>query len=160
MCIYGTEHGRREKLNLKTGVNPAITMRDRRFEMGKHTLWSLAFATLIGVWALLPSTSAQEPPRQQRDIQPHVSDQQLQAFAKVYVEHDSIRQTYEPLHKSASDSEARTRIEQEANAKAEEALAKQGLTLETYRQIFSTVNANDELRKRALKLIDEERRRS
>ncbi|MGH7825131.1 MAG: DUF4168 domain-containing protein [Candidatus Binatia bacterium] len=129
--------------------------------MGKNAVWSFAFATLAGVCTLLPSTvtSAPEPPQQHRDTQTHVSDQELEAFAKAYVEHDTIRQTYEPLHKNAPDAEERKRIEQEANAKAEEALAKQGLTPETYKQIFSTVNANDELRKKALKLIDEERKR-
>lgn len=130
--------------------------------MGKNTLWSLAFAMLTGLCTLLPSTviSVQELPQHHRDTQTRVSDQELEAFAKAYVEYETIRRAYEPSLKNAPDSEEGKRIEQEASAKLEEALAKQGLTPETYKQILNAVNADDELRKRALKLIDEERSRS
>ncbi len=41
-----------------------------------------------------------------------------------------------------------------------EAVEKQGLSADSYNGIFSAVNANEELRKKALKLIDEERKKS
>ncbi len=41
-----------------------------------------------------------------------------------------------------------------------EAVEMQGLSVESYNRIFAAVNANEELRKKALKLIDEVRKNS
>jgi Domain of unknown function (DUF4168) len=55
------------------------------------------------------------------------------------------------------DPVAREKIEHEVKVKAKEAVEKQGLSVASYNRIFTVVNGNDELRKKALKLIDEER---
>jgi hypothetical protein len=99
---------------------------------------------------------AQEPPNQQSKIDPT----QLKSFARVYVEFEKIRDTYEPrLNKAQGDQETQV-LQKEAGAKIDEALAKEGLSRETYSQIINTLNTDSELRAKAMQLIDEERKKS
>jgi Domain of unknown function (DUF4168) len=99
---------------------------------------------------------AQGLPDQQSKLDPT----QLKSFARVYIEFEKIRDTYEPrLNKAQGDQEAQV-IQKEAGAKIDEALAKEGLSRETYSQIINTLNADTELRAKAMQLIDEERKKS
>lgn len=99
---------------------------------------------------------AQEPSNQQSKIDPT----QLKSFARVYVEFEKIRDTYEPrLTKAQGDQETQM-LQKEAGAKIDEALAKEGLSRETYGQIINTLNTDSELRAKAMQLIDEERKKS
>jgi hypothetical protein len=97
---------------------------------------------------------AQEPPNQQ------IGPTQLKSFARVYVEFEKIRDAYEPrLNKAQGDQETQV-LQKEAGAKIDEALAKEGLSRETYSQIINTLNTDSELRAKAMQLIDEERKKS
>ena len=99
---------------------------------------------------------AQEPPNQQSKIDPT----QLKSFARVYVEFEKIRDTYEPrLNKAQGDQETQV-LQKEAGVKIDQALAKEGLSRETYSQIINTLNTDSELRAKAMQLIDEERKKS
>ena len=110
----------------------------------------------LSVGPVANSIFAQEVPNQQSKIDPI----QLKSFARVYVEFEKIRDTYEPrLNKAQGDQEAQV-IQKEAGAKVDEALAKEGLSRETYSQIINTLNADNELRAKAMQLIDEERKKS
>jgi Domain of unknown function (DUF4168) len=103
----------------------------------------------------LPSAEqvqAQESPRQQRSV----SDNQLRAFAKVYVEVEKIRRTYEPRLKEANNVEESKQIQIEAVSKMLGALTKEGLTEESYREIFDIARADEGLRKKLIELINEE----
>jgi Domain of unknown function (DUF4168) len=114
---------------------------------------------LIGGLSLSPfvtTSFAQEVPNQQSKIDPT----QLKSFARVYVEFEKIRDTYEPrLNKAQGDQETEA-IQKEAKVKIDEALAKEGLSRETYSQIVNTLNTDSELRAKAMQLIDEERKKS
>ena len=114
---------------------------------------------LIGGLSVSPFVKtifAQETPKQQSKIDPT----QLKSFARVYVEFEKIRDTYEPrLNKAQGDQETEA-IQKEAGAKINEALAKEGLSRETYSQIINTLNTDSELRAKAMQLIDEERKKS
>ena len=114
---------------------------------------------LIGGLSLSPfvtTSFAQEVPNQQSKIDPT----QLKSFARVYVEFEKIRDTYEPrLNKAQGDQETEA-IQKEAKVKIDEALAKEGLSRETYSQIINTLNTDSELREKAMQLIDEERKKS
>ena len=72
---------------------------------------------------------AQESPKQQLNV----SESQLKAFAKVYVEVERIRQAYEPRLKEAKNPEKGKQIQNEAASKRG-ALKKEGLTEENYTQ--------------------------
>src|SRR5215475_8383025 len=127
--------------------------------MRKAICRMIRLTILIGALGLGPTANpifAQEVPNQQSKIDPT----QLKSFARVYVEFEKIRDTYEPrLSKAQGEQEAQV-IQKEAGAKVDEALAKEGLSRETYSQILNTLNADNELRAKAMQLIDEERKKS
>ena len=84
----------------------------------------------------------------------------LRAFAKVYVEVEKIRQAYEPRLKGAKNPEEGKQIQNEAASKMQGALTKEGLTEESYTQIFEIARADEGLRKKLVELINEERQKS
>jgi Domain of unknown function (DUF4168) len=123
----------------------------------------LRAVALIGLlpFYFAPVAYAQSQPSQQgADQQVKVSDKELRAFAKAYVEYHKIRQRYEPPLSNVKDPAVKEKLQREGNSKVKEAVEKQGLTVDKYNKIFATVNANEELRKKALKLINEERKKS
>lgn len=115
--------------------------------MEKFICRTITLIVLIGGLSVSPVAQtifAQEMPNQQSKIDPT----QLKSFARVYVEFEKIRDTYEPrLNKAQGDQEAQV-IQKEAGAKIDEALAKEGLSRETYSQIVNTLNIDSELRAR------------
>jgi hypothetical protein len=116
-------------------------------------------AILFAGCSLLPfakQTPAQELPKQQTSV----SDDQLRAFAKVYVAVERIRQAYEPRLKEAKDAEEVKQIENEAANQMQAAAAKEGLTGEGYRQIFEIANADEGLRQKVIYFINEEEKKS
>lgn len=115
---------------------------------------------LLGLWCAPVAYTQQGPSSQESGRQVKVSDEDLGAFARAYVEFHKIRERYEASLKDARDPAERKRILQEARLKAKEAIEKQGLSLASYNRIFAVVNGDEELRQKALKLIDEERRKS
>ena len=127
--------------------------------MQKLSCRTILLIILIGGLSLSPfvtTSFAQEVPNQQSKIDPT----QLKSFARVYVEFEKIRDTYEPrLNKAQGDQETEA-IQKEAKVKIDEALAKEGLSRETYSQIVNTLNTDSELRAKAMQLIDEERKKS
>ena len=99
---------------------------------------------------------AQESPKQQLNV----SEIQLRAFAKVYVEVEKIRQAYEPRLKEAKNPEEGKQIQSGALSKMQAALTKEGLTEENYIHIFEIARADEGLRKKLVELINEERQKS
>jgi hypothetical protein len=89
-----------------------------------------------------------------------LSDKELKAFAKAYVDYQKIRRNYAPALEQAKDPAQKKQIEQEANAKIKRSLDAQGLSVARYNQIFAQVNSDPPLRKRVLQQVEEERRRS
>ena len=86
-----------------------------------------------------------------------VDDGQLKSFAKVYVQIEKIRETYAPQLKETQDPQKGTEIQIEAKSKIDEALAKEGMTAETYSQTVQIVSADNTLRSKAIELIKQER---
>lgn len=130
--------------------------------MEKVFRWDFLVGTAIGLLLLgpTPATSAQEPSRQQPAAQQaDVSDKDLKAFVKAYVEIQKIRLAYEPSLENAKGPEESQKIQKEAESKVEKVFKKEGLSVESYNRIFTTVNGSEELRKKTLKLIEEERKK-
>ena len=126
--------------------------------MQKASVKTVAVIFVAG-FLTLPFTrqgQAQEPPRQELEV----SETQLRSFAKVYVEVEKIRQAYEPRLKEAKDPEQGKEIENEAVSKMQGALTKEGLTEQSYKQIFDIARADKGLRQKLMDLIDEERGKS
>jgi hypothetical protein len=126
--------------------------------MNRPVLTTMVTLFLIGLLAVaVPQQSfGQIMPKQQ--AQP--DEQQLRSFAKVYVQVEKIRQTYEPRAKEAAGAEEGKQIQQEAQAKFQDALTKEGLSEQNYLQIFQVAKADQDVRKKVLELIDEERGKS
>jgi len=99
---------------------------------------------------------SQNVPKQQTNV----NDEQLKSFAKVYVQVEKIRQTYEPRVKEAPGPDEGKQIQQEAQSKFQEVLTKEGLSEENYTQIIEMARADDSLRKKVLQMIVEERNKS
>jgi hypothetical protein len=116
-------------------------------------------AMFVAGFLILPLAKqgrTQESPKQQLNV----SETQLRAFAKVYVEIEKIRQAYEPRMKEAKNPEESKQIQNEAVSKMQGALTNQGLTEESYTQIFEVARGDDGLRKKLVELINEERQKS
>ena len=127
--------------------------------MQKSICRTITLILLIGGLTVNPFAKiifAQERPNQQSQIDPN----QLKSFARVYVEFEKIRDAYEPRLNNAQGDQDTQVIQKEAGAKIDEALAKEGLSRETYSQIINTLNTDSELRAKAMQLIDEERKKS
>ena len=126
--------------------------------MQMATLKTLA-AIFVAGFLILPfakQARAQESPKQEMNV----SETQLRAFAKVYAEVEKIRQAYEPRLKEARNPEEGKQIQTEAVSKMQGALTNQGLTEESYTQIFEVARADEGLRKKLIELINEERQKS
>ena len=121
-------------------------------------------AIALSVFCFTFATRAQEHPALQdhptkeQQARP-ISDEQLKAFVKAYVQERKIRETYASALKNAKNSYEADKIQQETNSKIEEALQRQGLDTKAYNRIFWTIRTNKELRKKALTLIEKEQNR-
>jgi Domain of unknown function (DUF4168) len=108
-----------------------------------------------------PAWSADATPRQPSPAEPsNVSDKDLRAFVKAYVEYQKIRQNYEPKMNKTRDEKEKQKIQREGDDKVKQALEKQGLTPQAYNRLFAAVNGNPQLRQKALALINDERKKS
>ncbi len=124
----------------------------------RSIVYGLMIALLFLAFAM--ATRAQQPSQQRPSSQQTtVSDKELKAFVKAYVQYQKIRMEYEPSLREAQDPKEKERRQKEADSKVDTVLKKEGLTPESYNKIFTTVNSQEDLRKKVLKMIDEERKR-
>jgi hypothetical protein len=121
---------------------------------------NLKIVAAVFVAFLVFPFAKQARPQELPKPQPNVNETQLRAFAKVYVEVEKIRQEYVPRLKETKNAEEGKQIEAEARSKMEGALTKEGLTAESYSQIFEIARADEGLREKLIKLINEERQKS
>ena len=96
---------------------------------------------------------------QQSQSQPRkeVSDKDLQAFAKAYVEVQKIKTSQQGSLNNTSDPQQAQKIQQDTNTEMAKAVQKQGFTPETYAQTLAAVNSDNTLSQKALELIKKER---
>jgi hypothetical protein len=129
-----------------------------------QTVRTAAAIAVLGIVLLLfPITSQaqqtppqQPPPEQQTDL----NETQLRSFAKVYVAVEKILKTYEPQLKEAKTPEEGKQIQTEEMSKVHQALTQEGMDEQSYRSIVQTANADDDLRKKLLGFINDERQKS
>lgn len=126
--------------------------------MKNVSLKSLAMIFISGILMVMVAKPlfAQVVPNQKAEI----DDQQLRNFAKVYVQVEKIRQEYEPRAKEATGPEEGKQIQQEAQSKFQQVLTKEGLTEESYTKIFEVARADQDVRKKILQMIGEEKAKS
>ena len=118
----------------------------------------VAFCGSLILGNVTTAFSQQSPKAQPGSQQATVNEKELKAFVKAYVETQRIRQQYEPALGKNKDAEKDRLIENKANDELKKNLAKQNLTVEQYNRIFNQVNSNEALRRKTLKLVEEERK--
>lgn len=89
-----------------------------------------------------------------------ISDNELRSFAKAYLEFEKIRAEYGPRIGTAPTPQEKGAVEQEAVLKFGQALEKEGMTMQQYSALYQTVSADQQLREKVLRIIEEERARS
>ncbi len=120
----------------------------------RHLLLSAILGlALVGFTAAGYAQQAATQPGQQNSL----SDKDLRAFVKAYVETQKIRLSHEAALKNSRNAEERRTIQQEADSKLLKILEREGLTVQSYNRMFSAISGNEELRKKSLKLIEHER---
>lgn len=123
--------------------------------------WIIVAFLLSINFSAVPSWSAETSQKQSSPAEPtNVSDKDLRAFVKAYVEYQKIRQSYEPKMNNTRDEKEKLKIQREGDDKVKQALEKQGLTPQAYNRLFVAVNGNPQLRQKALALINDERKKS
>lgn len=115
---------------------------------------------LIGLFCLPTSVYPAVAEKAPANSASAISDRELAAFVKAYVDYQRIQGQYGPALEKEKDPARKKQIEQEANAQVKRSLDANGLSSERYNQIFATVNANESLRKKVLKQVEEERKKS
>ena len=86
-----------------------------------------------------------------------LSAQELQAFAKAYVEVEEILAVQRASLSQVQDPAQVQQLQQEANANAVKAVEKQELTPESYSQIVAAVNSDEALAQAVLEFIEQEK---
>jgi Domain of unknown function (DUF4168) len=129
------------------------------FNIFSSRVWFGAVAVGVGLWLAAPAF-AQESKQASASAEKNINDKELKSFAKAYVEYHKIRQTYETRLNSVQDPKEKEKIQREGDSKVSKALEKQGLTPDSYNRLFTAVNNNEQLRKKTLKMIEEERKQS
>ena len=118
------------------------------------TLATIFVSAFLMVVVAKPLVAQVAPKPQELD------EKQLRSFAKVYVQVEKIRQEYEPRAKEATGPEEGKQIQQEAQSKFQQVLTKEGLSEESYVQIFEVARADQDVRKKILQMIGEEKAKS
>lgn len=135
--------------------------------MRKFITHHVVFIALLSLVSLLwtPVIHAQvhsQSPSVEQSMQPaqprkDVSDKELQAFAKAYVEVQKIQESHQVSLKNAQDPEQVQKLQQQTNAEMTKAMEKQGFTPEAYTQMLAAINGDNTLNKKALDLVQKER---
>lgn len=118
------------------------------------TLATIFVSAFLMVVVAKPLVAQVAPKPQELD------EKQLRSFAKVYVQVEKIRQEYEPRAKEATGPEEGKQIQQEAQSKFQQVLTKEGLSEENYTKIFEVARADQDVRKKILQMIGEEKAKS
>jgi hypothetical protein len=116
--------------------------------------------TLIALFTLAPAAHPAGAEKAPAKSATSISDRELAAFVKAYVDYKRIQAEYGPALQKEKDPARKKQIEQDANAKVKRSLDANGLSPERYNRIFATVNADENLRNKVLKQVEEERRSS
>ena len=128
--------------------------------MKRRFCHKILMALVISAPLAAGSISLAQQPVRPLDKQAQVSDSELRTFAKVYTEYQNVVRQYEPKLRNAKDATTRKKIQDEANARLGKILSKEHMTADDYNRIFKRVNADENLRKKVLAMVAEERRRA
>jgi hypothetical protein len=87
-----------------------------------------------------------------------ISEEKLRDFAKSYVALQKIRLAYEHAASQSRDVQEQRRAQHEALIEIDAALQRQGIGHQVFAEILASMNTDEALRAKTMKLIEEERR--
>jgi hypothetical protein len=123
----------------------------RDFKRQKISLPAVLLA--ICLWGLSSVAAAQETGT-------YISEGDFASFVVINLELQELADEYQqPFTDAGDDPAKRAELEQEVQEKTKSILAKNNLTPERYREIYRTVNADPQLRDKALQMIEQERQK-
>jgi glycerophosphoryl diester phosphodiesterase len=100
------------------------------------------------------TNSTQAPTAPQTLPATAISDSNLEKFAAVQGDLESIRQEYSVKLENTNDPEQAAALQQEAAQTMVQAVQSTGLKVDTYTQIAQTVNSDPALRARVMKMMN------
>jgi predicted ATPase with chaperone activity len=132
--------------------HPISADKERRMQRTRSILSGIA-AALLAVAA--PQAIAQQQPQQQPQAQPRpqpppmtqsdFSQQQIEAFADAAVEMQRIQSELDAKGRQAANLDEITRLQQEAQADATQAVEDSGLSVQEYKAIVQAANTDPRL---------------
>lgn len=93
--------------------------------------------------------------QQHQDIPTDFSDEEIDKAANAYMDIIEIREEYHGKLTEVEDPEAAQEIQMEANEKITQAVEENGITVETYNDIITAAQTDEELMNDLLTRIDE-----
>lgn len=122
----------------------------KEFRRPRMSLPAILFAGLFGLNSMVLAQTQGAP----------LSDSDFTTFVMVNVELQKLSDEYEAaFNRAGEDPGKRAALQQEVEEKTKDVLAKNNLTPDGYRQIYKAVNADPQLRAKALQLIEQERKK-
>lgn len=91
------------------------------------------------------------PPGQQA---PSYSSEELETFAQAVIKVQEINKSYAPEMEAAETMEQRHKIHEAANKESVKAIRAQGISVETYNEIFAAAQADSRLMERVNRHIE------
>jgi len=116
-------------------------------------LWTPVLHAQVHSQSPAAGQSTQQSPQPRKDV----SDKELQAFAKAYVEVQKIQESHQGSLKKAQDPEQVQKLQQQTNVAMTKVMEKQGFTPEAYTQMLAAINSDNTLNKKVLDLVQKER---
>ena len=103
-----------------------------------------------------PQEQQQDPwEQQQQDIRTDFSDEEIENAANAYMDIIEIREEYHGKLTEVEDPEAAQEIQMEANERITQAVEENGISVETYNDIITAAQTDEELMNDLLTRIDE-----
>lgn len=106
----------------------------------------ITFALLGMAWA--PVTVAQDGPPSLEQTAPPVSDAELKSFAVAVLEVQRINDAYMPRFQASKTPEEQQRVEDAASKEMVQAVEKQGMTVDKYKEILTLAQQNPQVAER------------
>ncbi len=129
--------------------------------MRVHIKQWLVAVTAIGMVlaAVVPALDAQNQTLPHTQPGAGISDRQLEAFAAAYVEIQQIQAEHQGEVHGVQDHNTLVTLQEKARTKMRAAVENEGLTVQEYNSIQAVIGTNEELRQKAVDLIEAEQKR-
>ncbi len=118
-----------------------------------HSAPALALSLIACLVLAAPVVGAQPKGQPALHSRADITDQHLQAFAKAFLKASRIFNVYDAKIRMAQNTDEVMALQREANAKMNEAVVEEGLTVQEYNKIYAAAQQDEQLRDKVNRLI-------